>query len=174
MKLLALVAAAVGLGPDASEETVTAAFEGVAADILTSSGVKSLAGVPGAVEALKTANDALKEKADKADELAAKLAAFEAAQLAADLDSLVKQAVEDGRLSPAKREAFVAKAQKRGIEWAKDTIEMMPHQIAKLGAPPPNPPEITPAKLDDELKASLAKAGLTEQNYLDAQARGHV
>jgi ClpP class serine protease len=173
MKLTAMVAALCGLSADASPEAAEVALSEVSKDILEGTGTKTLKGAVGAIESLKTAKEALEEKASKFDALASQVEADRKTREDAELSALADRLSAEGRLTPAKREDFIAKAKKHGIEWARDTGEMLPVQGSAPGSSIQTRSTESPV-LDAALKAALAKAGMTEDDYRAAAAAGHV
>lgn len=173
MSLVAIIATAVGLASDADEKTVISSFEGVVVDLLSATGAKNLKQAAANAETQREAHDAFKAKAEKADEYRAELDALKAANEKAELDSLISNAVKSGRLAPARKEAFAAKAAKFGAEWAKATIEELPVLVSgdPLPVPPPKPTE---AEIDAETLKALEAVGLGAEHFKAAQSRGHV
>lgn len=179
--ILAIVSAAVGLAPDATEADVASAFESQASDLFGATGARTLKGAADVasrnskeLDSLKLAHEAQKKAAEEAAE---RLAAIEAARKDAELSSLVASAVTSGRLPPAKREAFEANAKKHGVEWARATIDMLP--VVASNEPPPVPPKAPTngevvAHLSPAILAEMKALGASEEDYAAAKARGHV
>lgn len=160
---------ALGLGEDTSDKDVEKAFETAINELLASSGAATLTAVPAAFDALKTANESLAEKAARVDALEAELAKAKTDKDAAELDSLIEAASKAGKLPPSKHESFRAKAAKHGLDWARDTVEMLAVQVAPK-AEPITAPSTEPEKVSEELRKALNHIGMTPDDYAKTQA----
>ena len=159
-----IVTKALDMSKDASDEAVEKALDTITKDILEATGAKALAGVPGAVEALKAKLAAQTEKADKFAALEAKLAEDEKVAKAAKLSATLDAAVKAGKVTPAKRADIAAKAEKFGQEWLDALVEDLP----VLGGTEEDA-EKSAAKasvVSAELKAELAKLNLTVDDHI--------
>ena len=158
---------ALGLQEDTSDKDAEKAFEDVINELLAATGATSLKTIPAEFDKLKTANDSLTEKAAKVDALEAELAKAKADKDAAELEALIETAAKAGKLEPSKHEAFRAKAQKHGLDWARDTVEMLD---VRIKATPIAAPSTEPAIVDEALKKALNHIGMSPEDYAKTQA----
>lgn len=162
-----IVTKALDLSKDASDEAVEKALDTTITDILDATGAKSLSGVAGAVEKLKAERDAHAEKAAKLAAIEADLAEQAKKAAAAKLEATLDAAVKAGKVTPVKRADLAAKAAKFGQEWLDALVGDLPVQGGTR-----EDAENTAAKSDGkdavsaELKAELAKLGLTEEDHI--------
>lgn len=104
-----------------------------------------------------------------------KIAAFEAAEAkraAAAVDAEVDEAVKAGKVTPATKPRFQELAHKYGLEAFRAMVENMPILGGTLEDAARLRPRTDGVTIDAEIKAALAKAGLTEEDYQNAHAAG--
>lgn len=162
---------ALGLGEETSEADAQKAFESAINELLAATGVESLKNIPAAFESLKTANEVLTEKAAKVEALEAELAKAKADKDAAELEGLIEAASKAGKLPPSKHSAFREKAAKHGLDWARDTVEMLAVQpVAK--SEPITAPSTETAIVDEALVKALNQigSGMTPEEAAKTQA----
>lgn len=140
---------ALGLGPEAHDHEIEAA------------GLKALDGLKVQAESAKSQVERL--TAELAD-ARAKLAAAEQAEAerikaaeAAERATLIDEAVEAGKLAPAKRDELAAKAEQHGVEWLRALVDSMP-TVVRAAAPMPEPVTVSSESSLSEQTIARAKA----------------
>lgn len=169
------IAKALGLGTDATEQDVDAAVESIGA-LMAALGVETVAALEGKVAGLINKAGALQ---DQVVALEAKVSAFAAEKAEADIVRVVEKAVVDRKVSPARKDEFMAKAKARGLEFAQALIEELP---VLVGAEPPPAPAKTSDASDElsetelrnceELKVDPKVYLANKRRMLAAQAKG--
>lgn len=154
MNMLAAVVATLGLDAGTSE-----------ADAIEALGVR-LKGHDSKVASLEAQLAAYRDKAAEVETVRAELAALKAAQDAAALVALVDGAVAVKKITPARRDAFLVKAQAHGATWAQGVIDELP---VLVGATPPPAPAATDAEaveLTAAERAMCARKGVDVASYV--------
>lgn len=144
----------------AMDEKEFEALKGFQASVVEATGAKASDEVLAKIESIKTAHEALAAKAARVDELEAQLKAYEAEKAQAEIASIIDEAVTSGRLRPAKRDEFIAKAQRYGAEWARDTVQLMePAADVAPKAPPIG------SSVPSDLEANARSVGMSPEEY---------
>jgi phage I-like protein len=158
----------LGLGDDADEAKAVAAVDALKeahTQILALSGKSNVAEAVGAITALKA-------QAERVETLSAEVAQLRAEKLASEINSLLDEAVKDGRVAPAKHGDMLALSQKHGVDALKACLSMLPKQPAQ-SAPaiaPVDDVKTTVQLTDDEKKIAQA-VGLTHEAFAANKAR---
>lgn len=157
-----LVLNALGVAEDADEAVALSAVEqlkDVNAQILALSGKATVAEALGALTAMK-------QSAEKVEQLTAENAQLKAEKQQAEINALVDEAVVDGRVAPAKREELLQLTAKIGVEGLKVCLSMLPKQ------PGQSTPVVTPAtnpaaapQLTAEEAAIARAAGIKPEQF---------
>ncbi len=152
--MLAAVVATLGLDAGTSE-----------ADAIEALGAR-LKGHDSKAASLEAQLAAYRDKAAEVETVRAELAALKAAQDAAALVALVDGAVAAKKITPARRDAFLTKAQAHGATWAQGVIDELP---VLVGATPPPAPAATDAEaveLTAAERAMCARKGVDVASYV--------
>lgn len=175
MKLTAMVAALCGLALDTSADKVEVALEEKTKELKDMTGSDTLPGAIAAHDKLKITGRDNAEKVKLFDERNAADAAAtakkaadtkEAAYLAA-----MNAAVEDGRVSPARRAELDGKRAKYGDEWVLDLIaELQPMGASKAKVEKIAGPDTSAAAVSTELQKELDRLGMTAEQYQKSKA----
>lgn len=161
-KHMAVIAIALGLAADASEDAQVAEIQKLQQSNLALNSQKDVFD-PLKLVPIETHNLAL-ARADSAEE---KLALNAQAEIKQAAEALVDGAVENGQIAPANRDQYLALCnQEGGMAQVKSLLESAPKVMAATPDLDNKTPQDKGSKLDADQLAMCSQLGITEEEFL--------
>lgn len=162
------LAAQLGREARAAKEKLMTDAENVAR-LVASVGAKTTDEAIAKIEALMASSENAHEALKVASQVTAELERLKAFAKEREISELVDGAVKAGKVTPAKRETFLAKCTKHGADWARSVIEELVPIVAG-GGEAPKGAEVPAVPVDAELEAALKAQGIALDEYRKLKA----